>query len=63
MGIDLFFANTIDPNIERELEKAGIEVVVGMSGSARESVEQFITDMMNGSAAFDDEADLQVFSK
>lgn len=63
LGIDLFFANTIDPNIERELEKANIEVVVGMDGSARESVEQFITDMMNGSAAFDDEADLQLSGK
>ncbi|MEY8562900.1 NifB/NifX family molybdenum-iron cluster-binding protein [Eggerthellaceae bacterium 3-80] len=60
LGIDLFFANTIDPNIRQALEQSGIEVVSGMHGSARESVECFITDMMNGSTAFEDEADYQL---
>ncbi len=57
LGIDLFFVSTVDPNIQRALEQSGIEVVSGMSGSARESVEHFITDMMNGSTVFEDETD------
>ncbi len=48
LGVDLVLSNTIESNLEKELIDGGVEVIKGVTGTARGAVEHYLSELLSG---------------
>ena len=52
LGVDLVISNTIESSIEEALVKGGVEVVKGATGTARNAVDTYLSELLSGKDEF-----------
>lgn len=55
LGVDLVISNSVESNIEQALVDGGVEVIKGVTGTARDAVESYISELLSGADEFTNE--------
>lgn len=58
LGVDVFLATDIDPEMRTALKHRGIETAKASSGSTKRAVEKYLSRLFNGEDPSTDESDL-----